>query len=175
MATASSRWLISAACSIAWPRPTARTWSLGYRLKRADPFIRTAYARAYRLALQHLLSARCSRRRLCLQALQAREPGGHPPRIGRRVHVRRAADQAQAARPTDRRGRRAALPAHGRVGHRCQTSVIFRAVRDFWRLRIRLWTNRAAALKQGEPVGRAGRPLSRVGGRPRRAHRADPG
>jgi hypothetical protein len=30
--------------------------------------------------------------------------------------------------------------------------VIFRAVRDFWRLRIRLWTNRAAALEEGEPV-----------------------
>jgi hypothetical protein len=31
-------------------------------------------------------------------------------------------------------------------------SVIFRAMRDFWRLRIRLWLNRRGALERGEPV-----------------------
>ena len=30
--------------------------------------------------------------------------------------------------------------------------VVLRAVRDFWRLRIRLWLNRNAALERGEPV-----------------------
>jgi hypothetical protein len=31
-------------------------------------------------------------------------------------------------------------------------SVIFRAVRDFWRLRVGLWANRDAALRRGQPV-----------------------
>jgi hypothetical protein len=30
--------------------------------------------------------------------------------------------------------------------------VVFRAIRDFWMLRLRLWANRAGALKRGEPV-----------------------
>jgi hypothetical protein len=30
--------------------------------------------------------------------------------------------------------------------------VVMRAVRDFWRLRVRLWVNRPAALRRGEPV-----------------------
>jgi hypothetical protein len=31
-------------------------------------------------------------------------------------------------------------------------SVIFRAVRDFWSLRLRLWSNRNRALRRGTPV-----------------------
>ena len=31
-------------------------------------------------------------------------------------------------------------------------SVIFRAIKDFWGLRLRLWANREATLKRGEPV-----------------------
>jgi hypothetical protein len=30
--------------------------------------------------------------------------------------------------------------------------VIFRAVRDFWSLRLRLWSNRNRALRRGTPV-----------------------
>jgi len=30
--------------------------------------------------------------------------------------------------------------------------VVLRAVRDFWRLRLRLWFRRSAAMEQGEPV-----------------------
>jgi hypothetical protein len=29
---------------------------------------------------------------------------------------------------------------------------VLRAVRDFWRLRIRLWANRDQALRRGEPM-----------------------
>ena len=31
-------------------------------------------------------------------------------------------------------------------------SVILRAVRDFWRLRLHLWVNRRRALRRGEPI-----------------------
>ena len=44
-------------------------------------------------------------------------------------------------------------PRTGRHAHGRETAVIFRAVRDFWRLRIRLWTNRRrCARREGEPV-----------------------
>ena len=31
-------------------------------------------------------------------------------------------------------------------------SVILRAVRDFWRLRLRAWVNRRRAMKRGETI-----------------------
>ena len=31
-------------------------------------------------------------------------------------------------------------------------SVVFRAVRDFWRLRLLMWVNRTRALRRGSPV-----------------------
>jgi hypothetical protein len=31
-------------------------------------------------------------------------------------------------------------------------SVVFRAVRDFWRLRLLMWVNRARALRRGTPL-----------------------
>ena len=31
-------------------------------------------------------------------------------------------------------------------------SVIWRAVKDFWSLRLRLWANRARALRRGTPI-----------------------
>ena len=32
--------------------------------------------------------------------------------------------------------------------------VVMRAVRDFWRLRLRMWANRARAMRRGEPMVR---------------------
>jgi len=29
---------------------------------------------------------------------------------------------------------------------------VFRAVRDFWLLRLRMWANKSRALKRGEPI-----------------------
>ena len=122
---------------------------VGYRIKRADPLIRTAYARAYRLANRIFFGLKVTRRRLRLQAVPARGARGRPRRVGRRVLLGRAADQARRGGPHDRRGRRAALPADGRLGDRRQAVVICRAVRDFWRLRLRMWANRARALRRG--------------------------
>ena len=31
-------------------------------------------------------------------------------------------------------------------------SVVFRAVKDFWLLRLRLWANRTLALRRGAPI-----------------------
>ena len=65
-----------------------------------------------------LLRPAGDRRRLRLQALPPRGARRDPGRIGRRLPVGRAADQAPGARPIRRRGRRPALPAHGGLADR---------------------------------------------------------
>jgi glycosyltransferase involved in cell wall biosynthesis len=124
----------------------------GYRLKRADPFIRTAYARAYRLALNIFfrLGVRdvdCAFKLFKREALE-----------GIRLESGGAFMSAELLIKLKQRGRRiveVGVPHYPRTAGSptgAKPSVIFRAVRDFWRLRIRLWRNRAAALEQGEPV-----------------------
>lgn len=125
---------------------------VGYRLKRADPAVRLVYARAYRLALRTffglgLRDVDCACKLFRRDALRGvrLESGGaflsaelliKLKALGRRVvevgvpHYPRTAGSASGARPT----------------------VVFRAVRDFWLLRLRLWAHPRAALRRGEPV-----------------------
>ena len=77
-----------------------------------------AYARAYRLALRIFYRLGVRDVDCACKLFRARVTGGRSPGVGRRVPVGGAADQAQAAWPDDRRDRRAALPAHGRLGVR---------------------------------------------------------
>ena len=125
---------------------------VGYRIKRADPLVRTLYARAYRLANRIFfgLSVRdvdCACKLFRRSALEgiAVESGGaffsaelliKLRAAGRSVaevgvpHYPRTAGSATGAKP----------------------SVVFRAVRDFWRLRLQMWVNRGRALRRGEPL-----------------------
>ena len=116
--TASSRWPTSAGSRRGWPRATSPTSSSGYRIKRADPLVRTLYARAYRLANRIFFGLRvrdvdCACK--LVPAPGARRAAG---RVGRGVLLGRAADQAPGERPHRRRGGRAALPADRRLGDR---------------------------------------------------------
>ena len=133
-------------------KPDSPDVVVGYRLKRADPFIRTAYARAYRLALNifYRLGVRdvdCAFKLFKRQALQ-----------GIRLESGGAFMSAELLIKLKQRGQRiveVGVPHYPRVAGSptgAKPSVIFRAMRDFWRLRIRLWTNRAAALEQGAQV-----------------------
>ena len=125
---------------------------LGYRLKRADPFIRLAYARAYRLALRLLFGLRvrdpdcaCKLFRRATLADIRLESGG-------------AFMSAELLIKLRARGRRLAqvgVPHYPRTAGSpsgANPKVVLRAVRDFWRLRIRMWLDRDAALKRGESV-----------------------
>jgi hypothetical protein len=125
---------------------------VGYRLKRADPTIRLLYARVYRLCLRLFfgltvrdvdcackLFRRDALREVRLEsnsAFLSAELLIKLQALGRRVvevgvpHYPRTAGSASGANP----------------------KVVLRAVRDFWRLRIRLWVNRKAALRRGTPV-----------------------
>ncbi len=125
---------------------------VGFRIKRADPLVRTAYARAYRLANRIFFGLRvvdvdCACkvfRRDALDALRVESGGAFFSAelliklraSGRRVaeigvpHYPRTAGSATGAKP----------------------QVILRAVRDFWFLRLRLWANPRSALDRGRPV-----------------------
>jgi hypothetical protein len=94
---------------------------VGYRLKRADPPIRLAYARVYRLALRiffrlHVRDVDCACKLFRRPALD-----------GVRLESRGAFLSAELliklgrARSVDRGGRRAALPAHGRLRRQAPT------------------------------------------------------
>jgi glycosyltransferase involved in cell wall biosynthesis len=125
---------------------------VGYREKRADPFVRLAYARFYRFALRVWFGLRVKDpdcacklfRREALEGIRLESQGGFLSgelliklrQRGRTIaevgvpHYPRVAGQQSGANP----------------------KVALRAVRDFWRLRVALWANKSAALKRGEPV-----------------------
>lgn len=123
---------------------------VGYRIKRADPLVRTLYARAYRLANRIFFGLKVTDvdcacklfRREALEGLRVESGGAFFSAemiiklraAGRSVvevgvpHYPRTAGSATGARP----------------------EVVLRAVRDFWSLRLRMWVNRSRALGRGE-------------------------
>ncbi|HYN70146.1 MAG TPA: glycosyltransferase family 2 protein [Candidatus Eisenbacteria bacterium] len=125
---------------------------VGFRIQRADPAIRTIYAQVYRLANRIFFGLRthdvdCACKLFRRDALRgiAVESGGaffsaelliKLQAAGRRIaevgvpHYPRTAGSATGARP----------------------SVVFRAVRDFWSLRLRLWASPSKALHRGTPI-----------------------
>ena len=125
---------------------------VGYRIKRADPLVRTVYARLYRLANRIFFGLRvrdvdCACKLFRRPALEgiAVESGGaffsaelliKLQAAGRSVvevgvpHYPRTAGSPTGAKP----------------------AVVFRAVRDFWLLRLRMWANRSRALRRGERI-----------------------
>jgi glycosyltransferase involved in cell wall biosynthesis len=125
---------------------------VGFRLRRADPPIRLVYARAYRLALRIFFGLRvrdpdcaCKLfRRAALDGIRL-ESGG-------------AFLSAELLIKLQRKGRRiaeAGVPHYPRPAGSASGAnpkVVGRAVRDFWRLRLRLWLRRPRALDRGEPV-----------------------
>ncbi len=124
----------------------------GYRIKRADPLVRTLYARLYRLANRIFFGLRvrdvdcaCKAfRRAALEGIHVESGGaffsaelliklGASGRVIAEVgvpHYARTAGSASGARP----------------------SVVFRAVRDFWALRLRLWAAPRSALARGSAI-----------------------
>lgn len=132
--------------------PDAPDVVVGFRIKRADAFIRTAYARTFRLANRIFFGLQVTDvdgacklfRRAALEdvrvesdgaffsaelIIKLREAGHSVVEVGV-PHYPRTAGAATGAKP----------------------SVILRAVRDFWRLRLHLWVNRSRALRRGEPI-----------------------
>ena len=124
----------------------------GYRIERADPALRLAYARIYRATLRvfYGLGVRdpdcaCKLfRREALEGVSVESGGAFLSaelliKIGQRGGI--VAEQG--------------VPHYPRTAGRASGAdprVVLRAVRDFWALRLRLWSDRSGALRRGEPI-----------------------
>lgn len=124
----------------------------GYRLRRADPPIRTLYARLYRLANRIFFGLRvrdidCACKVFRRSSLE-----------GIRVVSGGAFFSAELLVKLGASGRRIAevgVPHHPRTAGSptgAKPSVVWRAVKDFWSLRLRLWVAPRRALGRGEPI-----------------------
>jgi len=132
--------------------PDAPDAVVGFRIRRADPVIRTLYARIYKLANRSLFGLRvrdvdcaCKLfRRAALADVRVESGGAFFSAellvkflaAGRTVvevgvdHYPRTAGSQTGAKP----------------------SVVWRSVVDFWSLRLRLWANRRQALERGSAI-----------------------
>ncbi len=125
---------------------------VGYRIQRADPIVRTLYARAYRLANRVFFGLKvrdvdCACKVFRRGALE-----------GIRVESGGAFFSAELLIKLHSAGRRIAevgVPHYPRVAGSptgAKVSVIWRAVRDFWSLRLRAWAQPGLALRRGTPI-----------------------
>jgi glycosyltransferase involved in cell wall biosynthesis len=125
---------------------------VGFRLKRADAVVRLVYARVYRWCLRLLFGLNV-RDVDCACKLFRREVLD-----GVRLESGGAFLSAELLIKLRARGARLAqvgVPHHARVAGQASGAnprVVLRAVRDFWRLRLRLWLARDRALARGVPV-----------------------
>lgn len=124
----------------------------GFRIKRADPLVRTLYARTYRLANRIFFGLTVSDidcackvfRRSALHGIRV-ESGGAFLSAELLIKVRaRGLVVAEVGVPHYPRTAGSPTGAKPRV--------VLRAVRDFWRLRLRLWASPRQALLRGEPI-----------------------
>lgn len=125
---------------------------VGYRIRRADPLVRTVYARLYRLANRIFFGLRV-RDVDCACKLFRRDA-----LAGLRVESGGAFFSAELLIKLRESGRTVAevgVPHYPRTAGSAtgaKPSVVFRAVRDFWALRLRLWAARGTALSRGQPI-----------------------
>jgi glycosyltransferase involved in cell wall biosynthesis len=125
---------------------------VGYRIRRADPPIRTVYARLYRLANRVWFGLRvrdvdcaCKLfRRAALEGIHVESGGAF---FSAELLIKlRAAGRSVVEVGVPHHPRTAGSPTGAKV------SVIWRAVKDFWGLRLRMWANRRRALRRGSPI-----------------------
>ncbi len=125
---------------------------VGYRIKRADPFARIAYARTYKLANRLLFGLRvtdvdCACKLFRRDALEGvRVESGGAFFSAELLTKIRAAGRSIAEVGVPHYPRTAGSPTGAKP------SVIWRAVKDFWMLRLRLWANREVAMRRGRPI-----------------------
>jgi glycosyltransferase involved in cell wall biosynthesis len=124
---------------------------VGYRLKRADPPIRRWYARIYRLSNRIFFGVRVQDidcacklfRREALEPIRVASGGAFF-----------TAELLVKLRFEGRRLVEVGVPHYPRTAGSptgAKPSVVFRAMRDFWSLRLRLWFTRSGAMR-GEPI-----------------------
>jgi glycosyltransferase involved in cell wall biosynthesis len=125
---------------------------VGFRIRRADPLIRTLYAKSYRLANRiffglQITDVDCACklfRRASLRGLRVESGGAF---FSAELLIKlRAAGRSVVEVGVPHYPRTAGSPTGARP------TVILRAVRDFWYLRLRLWANPGRAIGRGDPI-----------------------
>jgi glycosyltransferase involved in cell wall biosynthesis len=125
---------------------------VGFRIRRADPLIRSLYARSYRLANRIFFGLRttdvdCACKlfhRAALRGLRVESGGAF---FSAELLIKlRAAGRTVVEVGVPHYARTVGSPTGARP------SVVLRAVRDFWNLRLRLWVNPGRAIGRGEPI-----------------------
>jgi glycosyltransferase involved in cell wall biosynthesis len=132
--------------------PDAPDVVVGYRLKRADPPIRRWYARIYRLSNRILFGVRVKDID-CACKLFKRE-SLRPIRIASGGAFF-TAELLIKLRFEGRRIAEVGIPHYPRTAGSptgAKPKVVFRAVRDFWSLRLRLWLRRSKGMRRGESI-----------------------
>jgi glycosyltransferase involved in cell wall biosynthesis len=128
----------------------------GYRIRRADPIIRTIYAKAYRLANRIFFGLQVTDvdcacklfRREVLDGLRVESGGAF---FSAELLIKlRAAGRSVVEVGVPHYPRTAGSPTGAKP------QVILRAVRDFWRLRLHMWANQRRAMRRGVPILREG-------------------
>jgi glycosyltransferase involved in cell wall biosynthesis len=125
---------------------------VGYRIRRADPLVRTVSAKLYRLANLIFFGLKvrdvdCACKLFTRASLE-----------GVNVESGGAFFSAELLIKLRARGRRLAevgVPHYPRTAGSptgAKPQVVFRAVRDFWALRLRLWAAPGRALGRGTPI-----------------------
>jgi glycosyltransferase involved in cell wall biosynthesis len=132
--------------------PDAPDVVAGYRIRRADPLVRVLYARSYKLANRIFFGLRvrdvdCAAKLFRREALEdvRVESGGaffSAELLVKILQKRRSIVEVGVPHYP----RTAGSPTGARP------SVIWRAVKDFWGLRLRLWANHDRALRRGRPI-----------------------
>lgn len=125
---------------------------VGYRIRRADPPIRMVYARLYKLANRVWFGLRvrdvdCACKLFRRAALEGIRVGSGGAFFSAELLIKlRAAGRTIAEEGVPHYPRTAGSPTGARP------SVIWRAVRDFWGLRLRMWSSRTRALCRGDAI-----------------------
>jgi glycosyltransferase involved in cell wall biosynthesis len=125
---------------------------VGYRIRRADPLVRTVYAKLYRLANRIFFGLKvrdvdCACKLFTRASLE-----------GVRVESGGAFFSAELLVKLRARGRllvEVGVPHYPRTAGSptgARPQVVLRAVRDFWALRLRLWATPRRALGRGVPI-----------------------
>jgi glycosyltransferase involved in cell wall biosynthesis len=133
-------------------QPDAPDVVAGYRVKRADPLIRTVYARLYRLAGRIFFGLKVSDVDCACKLFQRDVLADLRVESGGAFF---SAELLIKLRAAGRSVVEVGVPHHPRTAGSptgAKPSVIVRAVRDFWRLRLYLWVDRRRALRRGEPI-----------------------
>jgi len=125
---------------------------VGFRIKRADPLVRTLYARAYRLANRIFFGLKVTDVDCACKLFRSEALDGLRVESGGAFF---SAEMIIKLRAAGRTVVEVGVPHYPRTAGSAtgaKPQVVLRAVRDFWSLRLRMWANRSRALRRGEPM-----------------------